>query len=148
MSIRFFDVAKTRLFHKRKIMAGPELTPCWLWTGCLRNGRYGDIVIYGKRWLVHRLAYTIFNGPVLPGLELDHLCAVTLCFNPKHLDAVTHTENILRGKSPNLEKVACPRGHTYDKIRVRASTGRLRRHCHQCALKLQKESRQRKRLKL
>lgn len=53
------------------------------------------------------------------GRDVDHLCGVTLCVNPAHLEVVTHRTNILRGNSPqaaNARKTHCPRGHPYDML--------------------------------
>ena len=89
---------------------------CWLWTACARNG-YGAINAggaFGKMLPAHRVAYEMLVGPIPEGLHLDHLCRVTLCVNPKHLEPVTPRENILRGESPMAKKARqteCLRGH-------------------------------------
>lgn len=73
---------------------------CWLWTGGIRargsNGAgkpYGGVRYQDEVWLVHRLAYTLANGPIPDGLQVDHICRTTLCFRPDHLRAVTNREN-------------------------------------------------------
>lgn len=63
---------------------------------------------------VHRVSYQEFNGPILPGLVIDHLCRNKKCVNPKHLEAITSGENVLRGVGPtamNARKTHCMRGH-------------------------------------
>lgn len=78
---------------------------CWLWTGSTRQG-YGQIRV--KRdgtWTVrdaHRVAWEELVGPVPAGLVIDHLCRVTTCVNPAHLEPVTQRENVQRGDSPAL----------------------------------------------
>jgi hypothetical protein len=47
----------------------------------------------------HRLSYEHWVGPVSEGLELDHLCRVRSCVNPKHLEPVTRRINQVRGQS-------------------------------------------------
>jgi HNH endonuclease len=89
---------------------------CWLWTASTKNG-YGQIGAggkHGKPLYAHRVAYELVNGPIPEGLHLDHLCRVTLCVNPAHLEPVTRRENILRGESPiakQARKTECLRGH-------------------------------------
>ena len=48
------------------------------------------------RKLGHVLAWELFYGRVPVGLELDHLCRNPACFNPAHLEAVTHKQNMER----------------------------------------------------
>lgn len=102
---------------------------CWVWTGATDGGgRYGSIGYARKVWRTHRLAYTLLVGPVPDGMDLDHLCRVTLCCNPAHLEPVTHQTNIHRGVSiqaRNAAKTHCHRGHELagDNLRVRVSDG-------------------------
>lgn len=90
---------------------------CWLRTKRVDRDGYGRI---GKRTLAHRYFWEAFNGPIPDGLELDHLCRVTSCCNPSHLEPVTHRENMLRGEgnigAVNFKKARCPRGHEYSRI--------------------------------
>lgn len=87
---------------------------CWLWTGA--GSRYGDF-LYGSRVMkAHRVAWLMYRGDIPPGLELDHLCRVTLCVNPQHCEAVTHRVNTRRGLSPRMTRhlaQVCRRGHPY-----------------------------------
>lgn len=41
----------------------------------------------------HRFAWELQNGPVPDGLQVDHVCRVRSCQNPRHLDVVTGEEN-------------------------------------------------------
>jgi hypothetical protein len=89
---------------------------CWLWTASTIRG-YGQIGAggqFGKTLYAHRVAYEMLVGPIPEGLYLDHLCRVTRCVNPKHLEPVTNRENILRGESSMAKKARqteCLRGH-------------------------------------
>lgn len=88
---------------------------CWVWKGSVfkkTNGSYGQLRINGKLKFAHRISYEFFIGQVKDKLELDHLCRNTLCVNPKHLEAVTHRENVIRGKRFNHSN-KCKRGHDY-----------------------------------
>lgn len=95
----------------------PDLGPCWLWTGATSgDGRYGCFGIGRGTVRSHQFSYEEANGPLAEGHEPDHLCKVTLCIRPTHLEAVTHRENVLRGDSPtaiNAAKVECIRGHAF-----------------------------------
>ena len=91
---------------------------CWIWTGATDAKGYGTVGWDRKTYRAHRLIYEILRGPVGEGLELDHLCRVPPCCNPKHLDPVHHRTNILRGVgmgARNAKKTHCPRGHVYDR---------------------------------
>lgn len=105
---------------EERLMAKVEkqVNGCWLWTGATDGDkRYGCIGSKGKLLRTHRVSYELFKGPIPEGLSLDHLCKVTLCCNPEHLEPVTHKVNVLRGDSiqaKNAVKTHCPRGHAYD----------------------------------
>lgn len=107
---------------------------CWLWTGSVAGrtawGAYGRFE--GKQ--AHRWSYERFVGPIPEALTLDHLCRVTLCVNPAHLEPVTQRENILRGTAPaavNHRKTHCKRGHLLngDNVRATPKGGRACRAC-------------------
>lgn len=70
--------------------------------------------------------------------ELDHLCRVTSCCAPKHLEPVTHGENIRRGDllRRKTEADACSNGHrwTPESTYVRPDNGcRQCRECHRAS---------------
>ncbi len=76
----------------------PRLGPCWIWlAGTIPSG-YGSFGRGGggNSGVAHRFAYELLVGPIPEGLDLDHLCYVTLCVNPTHLDPVTRSENVRR----------------------------------------------------
>lgn len=74
-------------------------TGCWLWTGPKTEKGYGVIrVVLGGRlqhYLVHRLAFTLWKGPIPSGKGLCHSlgCISPACFNPSHLRPCTRIEN-------------------------------------------------------
>lgn len=80
-------------------------TGCWIWLGPM-NGSYGIFSGARRRGMAHRAisrdahraAWELFRGWIggPKQLQLDHLCRVTCCVNPYHLDPVTMRENLRR----------------------------------------------------
>lgn len=72
-------------------------SPCFIWTGPTsgtgRGGGYGRMSLDGQTVAVHLVAYTHFFGYIPSKKQVDHLCFNRLCWNPAHLDLVTHIEN-------------------------------------------------------
>lgn len=65
---------------------------------------YGRTKRDGKHRQAHVAMWVDRHGPVPPGLELDHLCRITQCCNPEHLEAVTPTENKRRSRATKLTR--------------------------------------------
>lgn len=84
---------------------------CWYHLGATSVVRgkfpYGNV----NGVLAHRIMYELYKGPIPKGYDIDHLCKVTKCVNPKHLEAVTHKENCLRGDKTIKVGQSCIRGH-------------------------------------
>lgn len=91
-------------------------TECWLWAGSTDRNGYGQRSWHGKNYMIHRLMYENFIGPIPTGMTLDHLCRVPTCINPSHLQIVSHKTNIERGlgiSSINRIKTHCANGHEF-----------------------------------
>lgn len=68
-----------------------------MWDGNIKpKGGYGLFKVRGKKILAHRAVYEVVVGPIPEGMTLDHLCRVTLCVNPEHLEPITRSENSRR----------------------------------------------------
>lgn len=119
-----------------KVAVNPE-TGCWEWTGGIRPNGYGQFSAGRKEdgtASAHRVSYELFVGPIPPRLELDHLCRVRHCVNPKHLEPVTARENTRRSMSPhgiNARKTHCKNNHLFDdgNTRIRPNGARVCRRC-------------------
>ena len=72
-------------------------TGCLEWTRAKSSG-YGTITWGGATRYVHRLAYVEAYGGIPDGLSVDHMCGNRACFNPDHLNAVTHQQNLQHRK--------------------------------------------------
>lgn len=111
---------------------------CWIFMGSLDYAGYGHICLGRCTPMAHRVSYEHFREPVPAGLELDHLCRVRCCVNPWHLEAVTHLENIHRGKAgaKQIARTHCAKGHPYEGtnliISIQTRNGRPRRRCRIC----------------
>ncbi|MGW1039894.1 HNH endonuclease signature motif containing protein [Streptomyces sp. NPDC002547] len=121
----------TRARFESKYSVQPD--GCWLWTGAVSRGGYGVFRHEGKAANAHRISYLHYVGPVLEGLDLDHLCRVRRCVNPAHLEPVTRRVNLGRGIRPGRSQAArthCPKGHPYDAENT--TTYRGQRKCKTC----------------
>ena len=104
-----------RLLRRVKV----DANGCWIWQGRLSARGYASIRV-DRSWSTsaHRASYFLAHGYVENNLDIDHLCRVTSCVNPDHLEAVTHRENILRGDTfaaRHAAKTHCPKGHPLSK---------------------------------
>lgn len=72
------------------------LGPCWIWMGGRNSKGYGYVSLNGKCERLHNYLYKILVGPYDEALTLDHLCRVTSCCRPSHLEPVTRRVNTLR----------------------------------------------------
>lgn len=105
----------------------PEGTTCWLWRGSVNWKGYGKFMLVGHWRQAHRVAYVLQHGQVASDLHVDHLCRVRNCVNPTHLEAVTCSENLLRGAAARPSK---PRAVPKPRPRMVPVFPRLRVACH------------------
>lgn len=75
-----------------RVVKGKE-SECWTWTGSTNGVGYGEIRIAGVKVYAHRYSFELHSGTIPPGKSIDHICRVPGCVNPRHLQAVTHSEN-------------------------------------------------------
>lgn len=119
-------------FSSRVTFAGQD--ECWLWTGFIDQGGYGQIPVKATDRKAHRFAYTALVGPIPAGMTIDHLCKCKTCMNPRHYEVVTRGENTIRSNSPfllNKRKTHCLNGHPLEGANlITQKDGR--RNCLQC----------------
>lgn len=88
---------------------------CWLWIGYKKNGGYGEFRLNGRSVQAHRYAWEVVNGPIPPGLVLDHDnplygCGNPACCNPRHLDLTTDAVNAQRRRGLGKRNTSGIRG--------------------------------------
>lgn len=74
----------------------PDLGPCWIWLHARDRKGYGHFKWPGGI-TAHRFSYEASGREIPDGYHVDHLCRVTSCVNPDHLEAVTPSVNTMRG---------------------------------------------------
>lgn len=107
-----------------KVDKGEEFDDCWLWRGALDEDGYGKFRLPdGSVKGVHIISWEMASETKAPdGWHIDHLCRIHNCLRPEHLEAVPHSENVMRGESfaaKNARKTHCPRGHEYTEENTR-----------------------------
>lgn len=141
------------LFWGKVDKSGPD--GCWIWTGQRKPAGYG---VFSRNasghHFAHRHAYELMVGPIPEGLEVDHLCRVTSCVNPDHLEPVTPAENRRRaavhrkgetrnfyGRKARTLLPACRKGHPFDEANT-AYYPDGKRRCRACHRERERAKRQ------
>lgn len=119
------------------------LTGCWVWAGAIskppgqKPGREYGTFWWGRRnQYAHRVVFAELVAPVK--FEVDHICRVTWCVNPDHLQDITHRQNWMRSAAftvRHAQAQTCPAGHAYDETNtrvVRTASGGAGRSCRAC----------------
>ena len=115
--------------------ARSDLGHCWFWTGARLPKGYGRFRANGKLHLAHRYSYRLFRAEPNPLLTLDHLCCVTSCANPFHVEEVPGAVNVYRGKGPSAEharQTHCVNGHEFTPDNTYDAPGGKQRQCRTC----------------
>lgn len=102
---------------------------CLEWSGHRNRKGYGRFWDGGRHVPAHRFAWSLKHGDLPPGTEIDHVCRNRACVNPDHLEAVTHHENILRGR--DVRRPTCAAGHAWTPENT-VRRGLAGRRCREC----------------
>ena len=108
-------------------------TECIEWQGGKTDKGYGrwdgpkDENGKRKKWLAHRLCWTLVNGEIPEGMQINHHCDNPPCVNTDHLYLGTQADNIAdkmrRGRNAKGEDNGYSK-LTADKVRAIRSDGR------------------------
>ena len=121
-------------------------TGCWNWASSKTLHGYGTFNDKNyKTTLAHRWSFLHFVGDIPNGREIDHLCRNRACVNWKHMELITHRENLLRGNSistQHAKQTHCINGHEFTvENTILRKAGRDCRICHRLADKASKNRR-------
>jgi len=112
----------------------PHLGPCWIWIGSRNEEGYGHFWFSDLKRVrgAHIWSYEYHIGPVPDGLMLDHLCRVTSCVRPDHLEPVTNGENVRRGDHHCRRRTHCVHGHEFTPENTSYEREGRKRVCKTC----------------
>lgn len=133
-------------FWKKVKKGGPD--DCWIWTGCVNGGGYGQISAGGPRRMIpaHRVALLLDGTDVPLGKYVLHKCDNPPCVNPRHLFVGTNSDNmkdmVAKGRGPGL-KAECRRGHPFKGDNIIPLENGWQR-CRACRNAYQRDRRRRK----
>lgn len=102
---------------------------CWLWIGGrIKTNGYGVFNWTDRKRVAHHVSWFLAHGKwPTSGLETDHLCNVKNCVKPKHLEMVTHKENMRRRRDAH-----CKRGHKQTEANRYYYRNSTRSRCRPC----------------
>jgi hypothetical protein len=104
---------------------------CLIWQGRLDKKGYGHL---GDGRIASRVVYELFIGPIPLEYTIDHLCEITSCVNPDHLEAVTRVENSRRQGGGFDEYFGCGHARTLENTSTRRrKNGNIKTFCRLCA---------------
>lgn len=79
-------------FAAKIIKKAPDA--CWLWTGNVDAHGCGRIMLEGKAYRAHQLAWSLHNEQLpAPGQVIQSTCGCSTCCNPNHLRLVDRKEH-------------------------------------------------------
>jgi len=120
----------------------PE-TACWEWTACKNEDGYG--LFFNGETIVraHVWGYEYHRDEVPREMELDHLCRSRSCVNPRHLEIVTHKENMFRARDKS-RRSHCKKGHEFSPenvyvYNIKGRIDRIDRRCRTCMKEYQRD---------
>ncbi len=113
-----------------------EPSGCWRWTASAIPAGYSCFYAHGSTHRAHKWGVEYFRHMKVPkGMECDHLCRNRWCVNPNHIEIVTKSVNMRRGRNQFRERSHCKRGHALvsENIRrMKSGRGHTFNACRAC----------------
>lgn len=117
---------------------------CWNWTKSVTEAGYGRIRYNEKRWLVHRLSFSLFVRSIKENEIIRHKCDNRKCFNPEHLEAGSYSDNMIDlysrkivNKAKKLAKMPPTNQTIYERVQWYVDNGLSINECIKSHLKEQ-----------
>lgn len=89
---RLAMVEKAERYIKSRVTVDPD-SGCWMWDLATNEGGYGRGTFNYSSWLTHRLSYHYLVKYLHRKVAVHHMCGVSGCCNPDHLQQVTWQDN-------------------------------------------------------
>lgn len=83
---------------------------CQTWKYKKTDKGYGRAKYRGQEWRAHRLAWTLYYGPLPDGLQVQHRCNNPACIRPTHLLLGTNVTNVAYMMACGRHTVRNPHG--------------------------------------
>lgn len=86
--------SKPKELWSRLLARGERRGECLIYTWHTDRNGYARINVEGRTEGIHRVSWTLTNGPIPPGWVVMHECDTPSCFEPSHLRAGTQADNL------------------------------------------------------
>lgn len=112
---------------------------CKVWQGPKKHDGYPKTHVVNQTCFTHRLMFLLAKGPLISGMQIDHICGNPSCINPEHLEQVTPRENRRRSSTGHWvgTETHCAKGHLYTGSNILRDGTTIR--CRTCRNKKQRE---------
>ncbi len=87
--LKAYFAARTAKMNKKNFMKNVskcDVSECWMWTGAKAGIGYGTIQIDGKKTSARKVAFGLFVGTLVEGVNVTSTCGHPACVNPKHFN--------------------------------------------------------------
>lgn len=104
--------------EKRFLAKVKKTDGCWEWTGCLSDTGYGTFYLAPTNRGAHQAAWTLFVGPIPPGMCVLHRCDNRKCVRPEHLFIGSKKDNSLDMAAKNRHHIPGLKGEDHGEAKL------------------------------